>query len=116
MAGKGQSRQERAGHGKARHDRERLGRTRHRTAGQEKSGHGKAGQSKGRAGYGAGLDRKGQNKSEAGCKAEQYEQKAEGRADCGAQEQSSVQGRAEPKAKPYDLFYIPSSFPLFYSA
>ena len=40
----------------------------------------------GRAGFGAGLDRMGQNKSEAGCNAEQYEQKAEGRADCVVQE------------------------------
>ena len=39
---------------------------------------------------------------------EQYQQKAEGRADCVAQEQGSVQGRAVPKAKAFDLCFLHS--------
>ena len=68
----------------------RASRARQATARQDTAPHGRAGNVRtwqglvghGRAGYGAGLDRMRQNKSEAGCKAEQYEPMVEGRADC----------------------------------
>ena len=78
MAGQGQSRQ--AGQSRARQGTARQDTAPHGRAGNVRTWQVMVGQ--GRAGYGAGLDRMRQNKSEAGCKAEQYEPMVEGRADC----------------------------------
>ena len=118
MAGQGRVGQGRGQHGTVGHGKAGQGKAGRWRAGQRKARHVKVGHDKagGRAGCGAGRDRMGQNRNEAGRTAEQCEQgRGQGRLRDTGTDQRGGQDRA--KARTDELyFYILSPFPSFYSA